>query len=226
MSYILEALKKLEQKQREQSGTIPDLLSNADIATHEKRRPLWPYLVLTALMLNAGLLIWWMHPWSSKAPKASTRISEQQLHPDRSSMPSASGPIQTNADRNKKVEAKQTPADDRKRAPVISPPLPKQDRPIHLSSSEPHLIPAAAEGSSEQKVFNLTDLPPSVQQGLPEIKISLHYYTVEPSSRMVRINDKTVQEGQDLAAGLKLEEITPTGIVLSYQAYRFRMRAF
>jgi len=223
MSYILEALKKLEQKQREQRGTIPDLLSSADTVPDAKRRPLWSYLVFAAFMMNAGLLIWWMHPWSAGTPKiVSPHIPGQGLHPEITAMSRVSSPIQTKTDRREKAEAKQAPTNEGKRPPMISPALHKQGPATHLSF-EP--LPVRG-GSSEHKVFNLAELPSSVQQGLPEINISLHYYTAEPSSRMVRINDKTMREGQDLVAGLKLEEITPTGIVFSYQDYRFRIKAF
>ena len=39
---------------------------------------------------------------------------------------------------------------------------------------------------------------------------------------MVGINDRLVQEGQYLADGLKLEQITPDGLIFSYKSYRFR----
>jgi hypothetical protein len=40
---------------------------------------------------------------------------------------------------------------------------------------------------------------------------------------MVKINGQAMREGQDLIAGLKLEEITQNGVIFSYQNYRFRI---
>jgi hypothetical protein len=53
--------------------------------------------------------------------------------------------------------------------------------------------------------------------------VSAHYYSAEPRSRFIRVNDQALREGQTGAAGLKLEKITPDGAVFSYQGYRFQM---
>ena len=67
MSYILDALKKSEKKR--QQGTVPDLMTVQDVMVQEqKKRPLLPYLLLVALLLNAALLAWWLVPWQSKKP--------------------------------------------------------------------------------------------------------------------------------------------------------------
>ena len=63
MSYILEALKKAEQRSEE--GEIPHLLSY-QAATERKRGPLWAYLLVAALLVNAGMVFWWAHSWWSE----------------------------------------------------------------------------------------------------------------------------------------------------------------
>lgn len=66
MSYILDALKKSEKER--QRGTVPDLMTPEDVIAEEtKKRSLWPYLIVGALILNAGLLAWWL-AWHSKKP--------------------------------------------------------------------------------------------------------------------------------------------------------------
>jgi hypothetical protein len=40
---------------------------------------------------------------------------------------------------------------------------------------------------------------------------------------MARINGSMIREGEYLTAGLKLEEITPDGVIFSYQNYRFHV---
>jgi hypothetical protein len=55
MSYILDALKKSEKEH--QQGTVPDLMTVQDVMVQEPtKRPLLPYLLLVALLLNAALL--------------------------------------------------------------------------------------------------------------------------------------------------------------------------
>jgi general secretion pathway protein B len=68
MSYILDALKKSEKEH--QHGSVPDHLTVQDLMVQEpKKRTLWPYLLLLALLLNAVILVWWLSPWQSKKTK-------------------------------------------------------------------------------------------------------------------------------------------------------------
>lgn len=78
-----------------------------------------------------------------------------------------------------------------------------------------------AEMPDENKIYRLKELPSSIQQGLPTFSISALMYSGNPASRMVRINDQMMYEGQDLTAGVKLEEITKDGVIFRHQKYRF-----
>ena len=51
--------------------------------------------------------------------------------------------------------------------------------------------------------------------------MSLHYYIADPKARFARINDKTLREGQSLAEGLKVDEITAAGVVMNCRGWRF-----
>jgi len=73
------------------------------------------------------------------------------------------------------------------------------------------------------KVLALAELPLAIRNALPEFKISGHAYTPEPQTRVVRINEKILQEGQELSPGLRVEEIVQGGIIMSYGGYRFRI---
>ena len=70
MSYILEALKKSDQKHR--LGTVPGLHTvhgPLPEATARERRGLL-FLLLVVLAVNAGVLGWWLWPGRSGAPPA------------------------------------------------------------------------------------------------------------------------------------------------------------
>jgi general secretion pathway protein B len=73
------------------------------------------------------------------------------------------------------------------------------------------------------KVYSLSELPLSVQQKLPSFGISVFLYSDDPASRMVKINNKMLKEGDYLSEGLKLEEIDQNSLILSYQNFRFRV---
>ncbi|MGC1403062.1 MAG: hypothetical protein WA974_09060 [Thermodesulfobacteriota bacterium] len=65
MSYILEALKKVEQKRmQEESPESLALLGTPESGS--KKRLLWPYPVMAALILNAGVMLWWIGPWRAE----------------------------------------------------------------------------------------------------------------------------------------------------------------
>jgi general secretion pathway protein B len=83
MSYILEALKKSEKKREGKQGTL------AHMATHESsehkpeppRRPVWPFLLGLALVINAGvmLLIFWPGETPPPAPSSESSAPVQAL---------------------------------------------------------------------------------------------------------------------------------------------------
>jgi general secretion pathway protein B len=77
MSFILDALKKLEQKRRE--GSVPDLLTtHTPRSERPQKRPIWPYLLVTALLLNAGILTVWLQPWKSKTHDTFVQVIPEQ----------------------------------------------------------------------------------------------------------------------------------------------------
>ncbi len=52
--------------------------------------------------------------------------------------------------------------------------------------------------------------------------VSVHAYSARPADRMVGINNRMLREGEHVVPGLKLEQITPEGMVLGYKGYSFR----
>ncbi|MDY6849782.1 MAG: general secretion pathway protein GspB [Geoalkalibacter sp.] len=83
--------------------------------------------------------------------------------------------------------------------------------------------PAVKETEEKVTVMTLRDLPSSMRAGLPDFSFSLHYYTADPSQRMVRINGRMLREGQLLQDDLLMEEITPGGAIFSHRGLRFEV---
>jgi general secretion pathway protein B len=65
------------------------------------------------------------------------------------------------------------------------------------------------------------ELPSAIQQEIPKLSILFHLYSGNPKDRLVGINDRMLREGDPVAPGLVLEQVTPDGMVLSYKGYRF-----
>jgi general secretion pathway protein B len=69
--------------------------------------------------------------------------------------------------------------------------------------------------------MTFAELPLSIQQDIPKLSILFHVYSGNPGGRLVGINDRMLREGDSVAPGLVLEQITPDGMILAYKGYRF-----
>jgi len=58
---------------------------------------------------------------------------------------------------------------------------------------------------------------------LPDLRLDLHSYAPNPSLRFVFINMRKLREGESLPEGVRVEQITPTGVELSYHGKRFTL---
>lgn len=92
--------------------------------------------------------------------------------------------------------------------------------PEHSSTNDTHS--PTEETAPPHKIVAMTELPLSIQQEIPAMSISGHAYSSVAKERIVGINDRLLQEGEYLAPGLKLEQITEDGLVFSYKKYLFR----
>ncbi len=241
MSYLLETLKRLEQK-RNRQGASDLLLIQGEATQEQKKRTVWPYVLSAALLANAAAVLWWTAPWhtertvSSRTPavketeRPSRTVSAQTAPKNREEAP----PAYSGADRDaKKAPSNSTPsqssASDQikkiEREPARPQP-PTARQPGQADRSQPSPVSQAAaekKPALSGKVFDVQDLPPAVQAGIPQMKISVHSYDPDRSSRLVRINDRTLKEGEFLTPEVRVEEITQTGMILSFQGYLFRV---
>jgi len=250
MSYILEALKKAERK-RELEERQTSVAFSTEAGKPTKKTAWWPYLLIAVLIVNAFFLVRWVWfspptgvPVAAPSPTVADPIAQPSALPpanvqkEEMQAPRIAGSAPRVEQKERagmgRAAERPGPADrDIPQVPAPSPtatpepPTAKEVRPhiehrsARLEPRSAHIEPRSAPVAG--KVYGLGELPADVKGSLPEFKISGHAYSAEIQTRVVRINDKILQEGQDLSAGLKLEEITPTGVILSYQGYRFRI---
>jgi general secretion pathway protein B len=93
---------------------------------------------------------------------------------------------------------------------------------VPANAGVPEPAQAASAGAPAQNIIWLAELPLPLQQELPPMTISVHAYSARPGDRMVGINDRMLREGEYVVPGLKLEQITPEGMVFAYKGYSFR----
>lgn len=74
MSFILDALKKSEKKR--ETAEVPNLhtVHGEGSPPPRKRRSLWPYLLIAVLLLNAGVLIWYV--FFREEPRVAAVVTE------------------------------------------------------------------------------------------------------------------------------------------------------
>lgn len=193
MSFILDALRKSDQQR--QRGTSPTLLTAPAMRVESRQPGVVVYWILAASLLGAGIAIGWLNPWQHASTSANATVRP---------LPRIDSP---------RIDSPRRPV------PTLVDPAPRQ------ASREPHptsRTTAPAEVTPESAVTAQRELPLLVQRALPELLISLHAYSPQPEARLVRVNDALLREGDTAAAGVRLEQITPDGMIFSYRNYRFR----
>jgi general secretion pathway protein B len=238
MSYILDALRKSDQLRRR--GAAPTLLLGQAAPAAPKRPALLSYGVPALVLLGAGMAIGWLRPWQPEpAVPAPTRSSpmptERGQSPAQAALPTGVAP--------KAEQQAQNPAPAAQAAPAPAPVLPQSPGAAGVKTERQGAPPRAAVESSNRtpapeqapgassgagtaaalpSVVAMAELPVAIQQELPPISISVHAYSDKAAERLVGINSRLLHEGDYVAPDLRLEQITPDGMILSYKGYTFR----
>ncbi len=71
----------------------------------------------------------------------------------------------------------------------------------------------------------ISDLSQQAKDAIPTILYSVHNYSGKPGQSTVVLNGKELKVGGSPAAGVKVDEILPDSVVLSFQGKQFRLRA-
>lgn len=230
MSYILDALRRSDlQRQR---GSAPTLLAVQEPPPERKRPGFLGYGLLAAVLLGAGILIGWLRPWQSEPPAAlmpepvSRPIESKPLpSPPPSTAAHMPAPFQIapqskpepNLEDAKPRKPKRLPKLDLSKA--TEPPAREGD--ALAPKTAPPVDTPAVDVAAEKTVISMAELPSPVRAELPAITISVHAYSGEPSGRLLGVGSRILREGDFLAPGLQLVEITPEGMILDYKGYRF-----
>ncbi|MHB1620209.1 MAG: general secretion pathway protein GspB [Sulfuricella sp.] len=234
MSYILEALKKSDQQR--QRGATPTL-PTAQVAAAAPKQPVFLYYgLLAAALLGAGILIGWLRPWQAEQPAPATEPIAAKS-PISISHQTAPAPLPEPPEGARKTTQELPPpnstpaAQPAPRVAAMKPDIPAPAKAeTHSASPRTAAAPASmpekpagpADAAQEQRAILMSELPLPIQQEIPAMTIQLHAYSSKPKDRLVSINDRMLREGESLTPDLRLEQITPDGLIFSYKGYRFR----
>lgn len=207
MSYILDALRKSDQQRRRH--VAPTLLTLQPSAVVRKRPAYVTYGLLAVILIGGGVVFGWLRPWQSE-PAAVVK------------------PIEPKPLESKPLESKPGPP-----APAASE-IAAQAKPDNVSPEANSLasgkaaqpperrVDIAAADAAGETVVEMDKLPTSIREEVSKITVSVHAYSNTPEKRLLGIGRRILHEGDYVMPGLKLEEITPDGMILGYKGYRIR----
>ena len=87
----------------------------------------------------------------------------------------------------------------------------------------PDARPAAASAVADAPLLGA--LPPAVRAAMPDVTLSAHVWSDEPSKRFVMVDMKVHRDGEWVRDGLQLVAVTHDGAVFAWRGSRFRVPA-
>jgi general secretion pathway protein B len=169
------------------------------------------------VLLGAGMVIGLLRPWQAEqlpaetepiSPGSPVTISRQAAPAPLAAppeMPAAMKPI------GPPIVSSGTPG--------AAAPIPDKSMPDKSASGKSSSIAGVAQ---EQKTIPFDELPVQIQREIPAMTVQLHSYSSKPGEGLVYINSSRLREGESLIPGLRLEQVTPDGMIFSYMGYRFQ----
>jgi len=110
--------------------------------------------------------------------------------------------------------------------PANAPPVAATPAPATTAKAPAAAPPAAPAAASPPEanaapVRSFAELSPEARAQLPAVNVSGSTYSKNPALRMLIVNGKVLQEGQEISPGFKLETIGQRSAVLNHNGLRY-----
>jgi general secretion pathway protein B len=248
MSFILDALKKSESDRQRQASPA---LFEVKVATPRRRFPVWAIGLAVLLGVNFVALAWVLLRQESAPDNASTPptaaapapaaapMAAQTTQPGMVTVPAtvtlpttvnipiSSAPsvtVSSGVPEAGVVGPSHAPplVEDpllEGHAPAVPPDYDARDYRPAMTAEQAGAIAAARRNGSVPSRDEV------LAQGneLPQLRLDLHVYAGNPAERFVFINMRKLKEGESLPEGVRVDQITPTGALLSYRGRQFTL---
>ena len=205
MSFILDALKKSESERQQQSSAE---FAGIPTGNDQSAMPRWIWIVALLLLINLAVLIGIV-----LRPDTAPAIMPEPI-PTGATEPKAEIVRQRTFEEQVAIARENPPPDQQPLAVNANPVASAVVRP-DLISQDPSSIPSA-------------DLYPTIYEvrangviDIPDLHLDIHVYGPQPAERFVFINMSKLRENDRLREGPSVTEITPDGVVLSFQGHTF-----
>jgi general secretion pathway protein B len=222
MSFILDALKKAESERSRSAGPV---LMDVRVVAQRQRLPTWAWVLGGALLANLLLLGWLLLGRillrkDEPAPAVAAATSQAPIAQPAPPLAPPAAVTQPTIDETVLP------------APAVAP------VPATVPLPEAELLPAPPVERTQRaasspalpllpRIDNLPTAQDLVAQGvaLPALQLLLLAYDDLPANRYVLLNARRLREGDEVADGIRLESIVPTGVVLNARGRRFVLLA-
>ena len=102
---------------------------------------------------------------------------------------------------------------------VVYAPVPEaSDLPYSPPPEQPAVQPAAPQAAAMPNADEV-----AARGGVAALHLDLHVYVTQPQQRFIFVNSRKYKQGDTLAEGPLVEEITPDGAVLNFRGSRFKL---
>jgi general secretion pathway protein B len=229
MSFILDALKKSESDRQRQSGPA---LFEVKVTPPRPRFPYWALALAVLLVINIAVGAWvFLHrPPPADAPHqtaASPASTGPQSAPPQAAVaasqpaPAAAptvitvpAPATASAGRPEPVLSNSETKDASQNPDDYAPAVPSEKQNQDQAGSH-------VRSGTESGLKSYADASTSPDSHMPALRVDLHVYAAKPEERFVLINMHRLHEGDSLPEGVRVDSITPEGVVVSYQGAKF-----
>jgi len=200
VSYILDALKRSERSRQRHR---PLVYRSASTAARVVPNTFIAILIGVLLVGTVVAVYWWR--LSSTTPEPDLPVTEVP-------MPAAS------------ASAGQEKIAERLRPPALSHSSTESGfRPLADSTTVTRRAAPPPREDNAGPVPLLTAMPAEFQDRLPPMEVNIHVYSPDPAQRILYINNRAYRQGDEVTGGAVVEEVVPDGVVLYYDAQRFRL---
>jgi general secretion pathway protein B len=231
MSFILDALKKSESDRQRASGPA---LFEVKVTPPKPRFPFWAIALAALLVINIGVGAWvFLHrtpPEQAAAPlsPAPVNAAPQSAPAQAAAAPSQPAPIA--AASVAPAEPANPPARTSSQPEPVLSDTDSKDAPRNPDDYAPAVAPdkqyqdqasTRVHSGTESGLKSYDDAASTPGSHLPALRVDLHVYAAKPEERFVLINMHRLHEGETLPEGVRVDSITPEGVVVSYQGAKF-----
>lgn len=237
MSYILDALRKSQQTRQPGAATVNrNAVHNVSYSLPVGGWWLALGIVLLCGMLIAGYFVWRGTVSRLPDPPANPPTSQAAMAPEHANT-TVAPPEKVTAAPDQALPKKAVPVSDlAEQAKLPTPPAPKKPvaakierkpaakrQPVAAKTENATADRPAAASFPADDVPLLQQMPAEFQRALPPLALTIHVFSHEESQRILFLNNKEYRRGSHIEGGVRVEEIVPEGVVLSFQGQRFKL---